>query len=100
MIVAVGRRVPVAGYAPYGTEELAANVVAAMCDAGADAAILQNHGLVVTGPDLSTAVENAVHVESLARMYLTAKSAGLEPAELTDDQLATVEAKFESYGQR
>lgn len=99
MIVAVGRRVPVAGYAPYGTDELAANVVAAMDEADSEAAILQNHGLVVTGPDLETAVENAVHVESLARMYLSARAAGLEPTELSDDQLAAVEAQFESYGQ-
>lgn len=99
MIVAVGRRVPVADYARYGTEELAANVLDAMDGADADAAILPNHGLVVTGPDLGTAVENAVHVESLARMYLTARAAGLEPQELTDDQLDAVEAAFESYGQ-
>ena len=99
MIVAVGRRVPVAGYARYGTEELAANVLDAMDEADADAAILRNHGLVVTGPDLETAVENAVHVESIARMYLTARAAGLEPQELTADQLDAVEAAFESYGQ-
>jgi L-fuculose-phosphate aldolase len=99
MIVAVGRRVPVAGYAPYGTPELAEHVVAAMSEADADAAILQNHGLVVTGDDLAETMENAGHVESLARIYLTAKSAGLEPARLSADQLATVEAKFASYGQ-
>ena len=99
MIVAVGRRVPVAGYARYGTDDLAANVVDAMEEADSDAAILQNHGLVVTGPNLATAVENAVHVESLARMYLSARAAGFEPTELTDEQLAAVEAQFESYGQ-
>ena len=33
MIVAVGKRVPVAEYAPYGTDELAANVVEAMTEA-------------------------------------------------------------------
>jgi L-fuculose-phosphate aldolase len=99
MIVAVGRRVPVAGYARYGTDELAENVVTAMQEADADAAILRNHGLVTTGPDLSTAVENAVHVESVARLYLSARAAGVEPTELTDDQLAAVEAQFERYGQ-
>ena len=99
MIVSVGREVPLADYAPYGTEALAANVVAAMAEADADAAILANHGLVVTGPDLETAVENTRHVEDLCRLYLRA-SAVDEPTLLTDDQLATVEERFESYGQQ
>lgn len=99
MIVSVGREVPLADYAPYGTEELAANVVAAMAEAGSDAAILANHGLVVTGPDLETAVENTRHVEDLCRLYLRASSVG-EPHALTDDQLAAVEERFESYGQQ
>jgi L-fuculose-phosphate aldolase len=99
MIVAVGREVPLADYAPYGTEELAANVVAAMAEADSDAAVLANHGLVVTGPDLETAVENARHVEDLCRLYVRASAIG-EPNLLTDDQLATVEERFESYGQQ
>ena len=99
MIVSVGREVPLAHYAPYGTEELAANVVGAMAAADADAAILANHGLVVTGPDLETAVENTRHVEDLCRLYLRASAVG-EPNVLTDDQLATVEERFESYGQQ
>jgi L-fuculose-phosphate aldolase len=99
MIVSVGREVPLADYAPYGTEELAANVVGAMAAADADAAILANHGLVVTGPGLETAVENTRHVEDLCRLYLRASAVG-EPNVLTDDQLATVEERFESYGQQ
>lgn len=98
MIVAVGRRVPLADYAPYGTEELAANVVAAMAEAGTSAAIIENHGLVVTGPDLETALENTRHVEELCRLYLRASAVG-EPTTLSDEQLATVEEKFASYGQ-
>lgn len=99
MIVAVGRRVPVADYAPYGTEELAANVVAAMEDAEADAALIANHGLVVAGPDLGTAVENTRHVEDLCRLYLRTRAIG-KPNTLSDDQLATVEEKFDEYGQQ
>ena len=99
MIVAVGRRVPVAEYARYGTDALAENVVSAMREADSDAAILRNHGLVVTGPDLPTAFENAVHVESLARLYLSVRAAGFEPTELADEQLAAVEAALEEYGQ-
>jgi len=99
MIVSVGREVPLADYAPYGTEELAANVVAAMAEADSDAAILANHGLVVTGPELATAIENTRHVEDLCRLYLRSSAVG-EPHTLTDEQLATVEDRFESYGQQ
>jgi len=99
MIVAVGRRVPVADYAPFGTKELAANAVGAMAEADSDAVILANHGLVVTGPDLETAIENTRHVEDLCRLYLTATAVG-EPNALTDEQLAAVEAKVETYGQQ
>ena len=99
MIAAVGREVPLADYAPYGTEELAANVVAAMAEADSDAAILANHGLVVTGAELETAVENTRHVEDICRLYLRASAVG-EPHVLTDEQMATVEERFESYGQQ
>lgn len=99
MIVAVGKRVPVAEYAPYGTDQLAENIVDAMDEAGSTAALIENHGLVVTAPDLETALENTRHVESLARLYLQTRAAGLEPATLSDAQLETVLGKFESYGQ-
>ncbi|MFC4438963.1 MULTISPECIES: class II aldolase/adducin family protein [Natrialbaceae] len=99
MIVAVGKRVPVAEYAPYGTDQLAENIVRAMEDAGSTASFIENHGLVVTAPDLETALENTHHVESLARLYLETRAAGLEPRTLTDEQLEAVLEKFESYGQ-
>lgn len=99
MIVAVGKRVPIAEYAPYGTDELAENVVTAMREADSTASFIQNHGLVVTASDLETALENTVHIESLARLYLETRSAGLEPRTLSEEQLETVLEKFESYGQ-
>ncbi|WP_126661753.1 class II aldolase/adducin family protein [Haloterrigena salifodinae] len=99
MIVAVGKRVPVAEYAPYGTDELAENIVRTMDEAEATATLIENHGLVVTASDLETALENAHHIESLARLYLQTRAAGLEPRTLSDAQLETVVEKFESYGQ-
>lgn len=98
MIAMVGDRVPVADYAPYGTDELAENVVDAMEGANAKACILANHGLVAVGDDLSTAIEHTVHVENLCRVYLQARQHG-EPNELSAAQLSTVREKFESYGQ-
>ncbi|MFP9191060.1 class II aldolase/adducin family protein [Natronosalvus vescus] len=99
MIVAVGKRVPVAEYATYGTDELAENIVTAMHEAESTAAFIENHGLVVTAADLETALENTRHVESLARLYLETRSAGLEPQTLADEQLDAVLEAFESYGQ-
>ncbi|ADB61657.1 class II aldolase/adducin family protein [Haloterrigena turkmenica DSM 5511] len=99
MIVAVGKRVPVAEYAPYGTDELAEHIVRAMDEAEATATLIENHGLVVTASDVETALENTHHVESLARLYLQTRAAGLEPRTLSDEQLETVLEKFESYGQ-
>ena len=52
----------------------------------------------LTGPDLETAVENAGHVEDRCRLYVRSSAVG-EPTVLTDDQLAAVEERFESYGQ-
>ena len=98
MIVAVGKRVPVAEYAPYGTDELAANVVEAMTEAESTACFIENHGLVVTAPNLDTAIEDAIHVESLSRIYLQSLAGG-EPTTLSDEQLETVIERFESYGQ-
>ncbi|WP_313691680.1 class II aldolase/adducin family protein [Halorarum halobium] len=98
MIVAVGKRVPVAEYAPYGTEELAANVVAALEEADASASFIENHGLVVVADDVETAVENTHHVESLAELYLRSRSVG-DPVELPESELDTAIEQFESYGQ-
>ena len=99
MIVAVGKRVPVAEYAPYGTAELAANAVAAMADADARACILANHGLVVAGEDLPSAVENTVNVENLARVYCQASAFG-EPTTLPEAELETAIEQFDEYGQQ
>ena len=98
MIVAVGKRVPVATFAPYGTEELAANVVAAMAEADASATFIENHGLVVVADELETALEHTTHVESLSRLYLQASAVG-EPVELDDDALDATIEKFADYGQ-
>jgi L-fuculose-phosphate aldolase len=98
MIVAVGKRVPVAEFAPYGTEELAANVVAAMAEAEASATFIENHGLVVVADDLETALEHTTHVESLSRLYLQASAVG-EPVELDDAALEATIEKFADYGQ-
>jgi len=98
MLALAGTTVPVADYATYGTEELAANAVAAMEAADAEACLLANHGLLATGEDLDAALETAVNVEYTARIYCQAKAFG-EPVELSPEEMAAVAEKFEGYGQ-
>lgn len=98
MLALAGTTVPVAEYATYGTAELAENAVAAMAEADANACLLANHGLLVTGEDVDAALETAVNVEYTARIYCQAKAFG-EPMELSNEEMAAVAEKFEGYGQ-
>lgn len=98
MLALAGTTVPVADYATYGTAELAENAVSAMREADAEACLLANHGLLVTGEDAEAAIETAVNVEYTAQIYCQAKALG-DPVQLSADQMADVAEKFESYGQ-
>lgn len=98
MLALAGGRVPVAEYATYGTEALAANVVDAMTDADAEACLLENHGLVACGDDAADAVETATAVESVAQVYCQARTLG-SPRELPPEAMAAVAKKLETYGQ-
>lgn len=98
MLAAAGGRVPVADYATYGTEALAANVVEAMAEADASACILASHGLVATGADLDDALETAVSVESVAQVYCQALALG-SPEALSSAEMGRVAEKLAGYGQ-
>lgn len=98
MLALAGTTVPVADYATYGTAELAGNAVEAMEEADAEACLLANHGLLVTGDDADSALETAVNVEYTARIYCQAKAFG-DPVELSREEMAAVAEKFEGYGQ-
>lgn len=87
-ILLLGGSVKVAEYATYGTEELAANVRAALAGGGR-AALMANHGGVTIGGDLDEAYENARLLEWLCGVYVRARMIG-EPAVLTEEQLAQV----------
>lgn len=84
----LGGVVRVAGYATYGTPELAENVRAAMAG-GRRAALMANHGGVTIGRDLDEAFENARLLEWLCGVYVRARMIG-EPRILTDEELAKV----------
>ncbi|MDJ0722248.1 MAG: L-fuculose-phosphate aldolase [Desulfobacterales bacterium] len=91
-----GRKVPVAPYATFGTDELAVNVAAAL---GPDqnAVLLANHGLVAVGADMRAALNTAEEVEFVARVYYQAQCAGT-PVILPDREMDVVIAKFKTYG--
>ena len=91
-----GKKVPVAPYATFGTAELAETITAAIGDG--NAVLLANHGLVAVGATMAKAFAVAEQVEFVARIYCQAKSIG-EPLILTEAEMATVSAKFKTYGQ-
>ena len=95
-VAAFGGPVAVAPYATYGTDELAANVVAAL--RGRTACLMANHGAVTIGPDLATALTRSVSLERLCDVYLRAAAAGT-PRLLPPAEIDRVVRKFASYGQ-
>jgi L-fuculose-phosphate aldolase len=81
----MGGHVPVAPYATFGTEQLAENIREELSDK-ADSILLQNHGLVTTGKNLSAAYEKAVQLEFSCKIYLIASSCG-KPRILSEEEM-------------
>lgn len=92
-----GHKVPLAPYATFGSEDLAANVAAAIGDH--NAVLLANHGLATVGPNLATAFAVAEEIELVAQIYYQAKSIG-EPVILPRCEMSRVIEKFTVYGQK
>jgi L-fuculose-phosphate aldolase len=91
-----GRRVPVAPYATFGTEDLARCVVAAM-EPEVNAVLLAHHGVVAVGADLAAAFTVAESVEFVARIGFQAEAIG-SPRPLPADEMERVRRKFRDYG--
>ena len=90
-----GRNVPVAPYATFGSEELAAFVGEHISDR--NAVLLANHGLVAAGNDLAAAYNVALEVEFTARIFHQSLAIG-KPFIIDDDEMDRVIKKFETYG--
>jgi L-fuculose-phosphate aldolase len=95
LIAYVGDRVPVAGYATYGTEKLGELAVEAL-DGRYNACLLQNHGVVATGSTVDSAFEVALMVEYCARVHYQARVIG-EPVSLSTDRMDRLLELFEGY---
>jgi L-fuculose-phosphate aldolase len=97
MIVYFGGRVEVADYAFTGTEDLGANVVAALADRSG--VLLSNHGNLCVGTDLAEALHVALTMESTARIYVESLRAG-EPVVLPEEALRAGRAMYEERRRR
>ena len=64
---------------------------------GRNCALLANHGMIATGPDLAEALWLAVEMEALARQYAAALQIGT-PIILSDEEVAKTVEKFKDYG--
>ncbi len=91
-----GRKVPLAPYATYGTDQLAR--LTAQAIGTHNAVLMANHGLLTVGVDLAAALSTAEIVEFMARVFLQARSVG-EPRLLSDPQMDDAIARFGSYRQ-
>lgn len=96
MIAAAGGpTIRCARYASYGTPELSQAVLEAL--EGRACALLGNHGMIATGPDLREAMWLAVEMETLAKQYAVALQVGT-PRLLADEEIAKTVEKFKDYG--
>jgi L-fuculose-phosphate aldolase len=68
--------IPLIGYAPPGSDELAKLVMEAFQDATLKAALLQNHGVISVGKNLFEALYLAEVVEDTAKITILAEGLG------------------------
>lgn len=92
-----GDDVRLAPYALFGTRLLASLAVAAID--GRTACLLANHGMICHGGDAGAALLTAVRLETMARQYLLALSAG-RPTILDTDTMGEVHDRYRTYGQQ
>ena len=98
MIAAAGGpTIRCAPYKTYGTEELSKAVLEAL--SGRTCALIANHGMIATGPDLREAMWLAVELETLCKQYAIALQIGT-PRLLEDGEIEKTIEKFKKYGLR
>jgi L-fuculose-phosphate aldolase len=73
-MLSLGGPIRVAPYATFGTAELAQLTLDAL--EGRAAALMANHGMLATGPDVEAAVDNAALLEWTCELYWRAAAVG------------------------
>jgi L-fuculose-phosphate aldolase len=97
---ALGGQVLVAGYALYGTEELARAVLKAL-RGGRSACLMRNHGTLAYGGTLDQAYDRTLQLEWMCRVWLLARGAGdSSPRTLSHRDLLRATDKLQDYGQQ
>ena len=89
--------VPLAPYAPFGSEALARGVAEAM-DGGL-ACLMANHGLIAIGRSLGRALAVAEEMEEQAAVYCGTLAIG-GPILLSEAQMDDIFERFRVYGQK
>ncbi len=92
-----GKKVPVAPYATFGTEELAESVARSI--GPYNAVLIANHGLVTVGNSMASAFNVAEEIEFVARIYYQTRCVGLPPI-IPEEEMERVLEKFKTYGQK
>lgn len=94
-IAQLGGRVPLAPYAPYGSQELALKTGTAL---GAGCAVLMaNHGALTVGGTLRQAYGRALLLEELAELQVLATQAG-GARPLSQGDIAMIAERIATYG--
>jgi L-fuculose-phosphate aldolase len=88
-MLALGGPIRVAPYATFGTPELAEMTLKAL--EGRSAALMANHGAIAYGPDLDTAMQQALLLEWACELYWRASALGTPRTLDQSEQLAFVE---------
>jgi L-fuculose-phosphate aldolase len=88
-MLALGGPIRVAPYATFGTPELAEMTLKAL--EGRSAALMANHGAIAYGPDLDTAMQQALLLEWACELYWRASLLGTPRTLDQSEQVAFVE---------
>lgn len=93
----VVEQVPVAGWAPRGSEESISNIVDTVRQsARTEALLLQNHGVLVWGTNLNIATRRTIALEEAAHLAVLAQAIG-RPRVLDLDEASAAAARREEY---
>lgn len=91
-----GNKVPLAKYAPIGTQALSDYIIEAI--GNYNACLMSNHGIVTVGTDIQSAFNVAEEIELVSKIFIQCKSMG-EPKILSDEEMIIIGEKFLTYGQ-
>ena len=90
-----GNNIRCAGYATFGTQELADLALDAIRDR--TACLLANHGMIAIGETLAKAMWRAIELETIARQYYLSLQIG-GPVLLSDTAIELTAKGFAGYG--